>query len=198
MGVLLIVVGIALIILSALLMLAKPVLGGIGVIIGILAVLYGRKTKNQPKKTKKELKTEIKESKVFTVAGFDYYQNELKSLMKEPTYEYSLSDKQFKEEVFGRAYEYELEWYDAHLVPEPENEFDENAIAVYAIDKDPLEKRDIKIGYVARKDQQAITDGKCEVEIYGGKYKELEVDEWENEKIIKGETPYKARLYIEN
>ena len=190
MGVLLIIIGIALIILSALLMLAKPIMGGIGIIIGILAIMYGRKNKKQVKTEKHIVEANNSTITEYSVAGYDYYQNELKSLLKEPTYEYSLTGKSFKENVFERVYEYEIEWYEAKLVHEPENEFDTNAIAVYV--------DDLKIGYIARKDQHAINEEKGEVEIYGGKFKELEIDEYENEKIITGETPYKAKLYIES
>ena len=122
----------------------------------------------------------------YFVSGFDYNQSELISLLYDESEDYRLSKKAFIEEVYGRVYQYEVERYPAMLVPEPDNEYDANAIAVYV--------NDVKIGYIARKDQNKIdldniTD--CQAEIYGGKYKE-----YDGETILQGETPYKAKLYI--
>lgn len=131
-----------------------------------------------------ETPTEMIEIKV---AGFDFYQNELKELLTMPNEDYSLSAKAFREEVFDRCYQFDTEWLSAEIVPEPENEFDPNALAVYV--------DGVRIGYVPRKDQakvNSVTPTSVDVEIYGGKFKDLD----EDDNIIKGETPYKANLYL--
>lgn len=123
------------------------------------------------------------------VAGFDFYQDELKELLYDENYEYTLSPKDFKEEVFQRTYQYLTEYYPAKIVPEPENEHDPNALAVFV--------EGVRIGYIPRKDQNkvnAFDTDTIEAEIYGGKYKELD----EDDKIITGETPYKALLHFKS
>lgn len=123
------------------------------------------------------------------VVGFDFKQDELKSLLECENEDYTLSKKDFLENVAERAYQYEIEYYPAEIVHE-ENEHDPNALAVYV--------EDVHIGYIARKDQKKIDFDQiasAEVEIYGGKYKEVDYNDYE-ETIVKGETPYKARIYI--
>lgn len=195
MGTLLSVIGIILIAMSLLLLIVTP-LGIVGIAAGVGAFLYGRRYKKQKKaeqkKTEeyvKQFTDELERTQEFHVAGYDYYQNELKELLGTPNEDYTLTDKTFVENIDSKTYEYDTEWYDAELMDEPENEFDSGAIAVYV--------HGVKIGYVARKDQKAVRDIEAEnieVEIYGGRYKDIEWDDdWH---IIKGETPYKARLYI--
>ena len=125
-----------------------------------------------------------------SVAGYDYKQNELKSLLEYINDEYTLSKKAFLEEVADRVYQYDTEYHPAQLVREPKNEYDPNAIAVYV--------DDVHIGYIAKKDQKRIDLEQiesAEVEVYGGKFKEIDFDEYE-ETIRQGEIPYKARLYV--
>lgn len=130
----------------------------------------------------------------FLVAGFDYYQDILRTLLNEENYEYDLSAKEFKEEVFERCYQFETEIYPAELEHEPDNPYDSNAIAVKISGK--------LIGYVGRSDQQKINalldeGATFNAEIFGGKYKEPIWDEFDNETIETGSTPYKARLIKE-
>lgn len=132
---------------------------------------------------------ELKPTLKLPVAGFDFKQEELKSLLTEENYEYALPKDEFMVDVGQKAYEYETAYYPAELVPEPDNEYDPNAIAVYV--------DDIHIGYVARKDQAAIDYDAIVtvvVEIYGGKYKDVD---WADNKVVTGKTPYKAMLLIE-
>lgn len=197
MGTILIIIGIALIVMSLLLMIVMPVGGILGVLAGVGAVIYGRKYAKKKKTTEEEFIAQIKaetQRDEFKVAGYDYRQDELAQLLETPNDEYTLSKKSFGEEVIDRAYQFETEWYNARLEDEPENEFDPNAIAVYA--------KDIKIGYIQRKDQARVNQLRpnaisMEVEIYGGQYKEPTYDTFgEFESIRTGETPYKATLYI--
>lgn len=198
MKVFLLITGIILTGMSLLLLIVMPVAGILGIAFGVFLIVWSRKYK-KPKK--EEVKEEIKDVHTFMVAGYDHHQSELASLLKEPNDGYSLSGKAFAEE-YDRVYEYATEWLDAQLTDEPENEFDENAIAVYAVSNDYLDNEAVKIGYIRRRDQDAVNKlrpCKAEVEIYGGKYKEAEYDDYgEFEKVISGETPYKADLYIES
>lgn len=123
------------------------------------------------------------------VAGYDFKQNELKSLLEYENDEYTLSKKDFLETVADRVYQFDTEYLPATIVHE-DNEHDSNALAVYV--------DNLHIGYIARKDQKKVNldnIAAAEVEIYGGKYKEINFDDYE-ETIVKGETPYKARLII--
>ena len=193
MGVLLIVLGIVIIIMSLLLLIVKPIFGVLGVAFGAWAILFGRKhRKEQQTVTEQIERTKQTDIHEFKVAGFDYRQAELEQLFETPNEDYLLNGKTFAEEVFDRAYQFETEWKPARIVYEPENEYDPNAIAVYA--------DDVKIGYIQKKDQTRFNNlppGEMEVELYGGRYKEPIYDDYgEFEKIEKGETPYKAMLYV--
>jgi hypothetical protein len=121
------------------------------------------------------------------VAGFDHYQRELKKCLHEKNEDYKLSAKAFREEVFERCYEYETEWLLAEIVPEPENEHDPNALAVYV--------DNVRIGYIPKKDQKkvnSVTLINAYAEIYGGNFKETD----EYDEIVRGSTPYKAMLHL--
>lgn len=123
------------------------------------------------------------------ISGYDFKQDELKSLLEYENDEYTLSKKDFLETVADRVYQFDTEYLPATIVHE-DNEHDPNALAVYV--------DGLHIGYIARKDQKKVNLGNiaaAEVEIYGGKYKEINFDDYE-ETIVKGETPYKARLII--
>ena len=57
---------------------------------------------------------------------------------------------------------------------------------------------DVHIGYISKKDQKRIDLDRIQqvdAEIYGGKFKEINYDDYE-ETIRQGETPYKAKLYV--
>lgn len=172
------------------LLLATPT-GIVFIIAGIAFIIYSRKYKPKPKQEKTiPTPPPAYETLELNVAGFDYFQRELKELLNEENEDYTLSKKQFLENVFEKCYQYEIEYYPARLERE-DNEYDPNAIAVYV--------DDVKIGYVARKDQKLIDFDriiKVEATIYGGKYKEPSIEEYD-EVILKGETPYKALLTID-
>ncbi len=170
-----------------LLLIAVPVVGVISIAIGAFLIYQFKKLKKSP--TVEQSFDDIDDTQIFNVAGFDYRQDELQELLHEENPDYTLTKKSFIENADGRVYQYDMEYYPARLVPE-NNEHDPNAIAVYV--------EDVKIGYIARKDQKDIDFEKikeAEAEIYGGKYKEVSFDDYE-ETIVTGETPYRARLYI--
>ena len=181
--------GIFLVAAGLLLLLAVPVPGIIFIAIGAFMLYCFSKTKKKPKEPEPVLSPSEDFVEIY-VAGFDYRQEELKELLREENEDYNLGKKAFLENVFDRCYQYEIEYYPARLVPE-DNEHDPTAIAVFV--------EDLKIGYIPRKDKHLIDlekISKVEAEIYGGKYKEPSIDDDYNEIIEKGETPYKAKLYI--
>ena len=173
-----------------LLCVAEPIMGIVFIVIGIaIFFLSGRKKPEPAQPEPVDISVQERHAKYITLAGFDYYQNELSSLLDEPNEEYSYSTKKMAEEFLGRVYQYETAYKFAQLVPEPENEFDANAIAVYV--------DDMKIGYIPKKNQADVAGIEFgEVEIYGGKYKEVNDDGYGPE-METGETPYKAELSVE-
>lgn len=183
------IAGIVCIVLALLLFLIGSVVGGIILlIIGAINLLLYFRQKNAPKKAESDFVSEYTkfDDFEFFVAGCDYNQEALSKLLTMKNEEYLLPKSKFLEEVFERCYQFDIEYAPAQLVDEPENEYDPNAIAVFVHDE--------RIGYVAKKDQATVKSfdiDHAEVEIYGGKYKEPDGDE-----IIKGETPYKAKLHI--
>lgn len=185
MGKILIVLGCIIIIMGLVLTLALPVAGILAVLFGVASIIYGKKLK--PKKEDPEEEMTITPMEKFPVAGFDYYQEELKEFLTEPNLDYNSTD-------IDKEYEFYTEWLTAELKDEPENEFDSGAIAVYV--------QGVKIGYVAKKDQQRVRDlgaSECDVEIYGGRFHKAVFDEYgEFEKMESGESPYKAMLYIKS
>lgn len=105
-----------------------------------------------------------------------------------------LKGTELKEELlYGKVWEYPPIEAALELVHEPENEYDENAIAVYA-DIDET----MKIGYIPKEDNEYVLSIMEEASISvtgivkGGKYKELDWDE-----TIKTDTkPYYIDLII--
>ena len=182
--------------------LGSPVGGVILLLLGALNVFNGvRKPKPEPETVPTPVKKEIC---AFTVAGFDYYQDALKEFLyrENPEYSYSKSDLIDMEDE--RIYEYEPYIGYPDLVPEPDNKYDSNAIAVLL--------EGTRVGYVPRKYQESVapylTDDSVsrEIEIYGGKYKVLQLGEDYDERlepkasdytITRDSTSYKAsvRLY---
>lgn len=180
----------------------SPIFAVILLLIGALNVYAGvRKPKPEPETAPTTVKKEIC---AFTVAGFDYYQDALKEFLyrENPEYSYSKSDLIDMEDE--RIYEYEPYIGYPDLVPEPDNKYDSNAIAVLL--------EGTRVGYVPRNYQESVapylTDDSVsrEIEIYGGKYKVLQLGEDYDERlepkasdytITRDSTPYKAsvRLY---
>ena len=122
----------------------------------------------------------------FPVAGYDYNQEAIGALLDYENENYMLTKSKFVEEVGERCYEYDVEYYPAQLVPEPENQYDPDAIAVYV--------EGSRVGYIARKDQPAVNSlqaERFEAEVYGGRFKDL----GEDGELVTGSTPYKIMLH---
>lgn len=171
--------------------LAEPVMGIIFIAIGIALFLLAGRKKPEPKEAVQPVPEPAEFVESFDhikLSGYNYYQKELASLLDEKTEEYKFSAKKMAEEYLGRVYEYEMSYVPVSLVPEPDNEFDPNAIAVYC--------DDMKIGYIPREDQASVTGIEfAEAQIYGGRYKEIDGDEIDYE-LVTGETPYKAEIMV--
>ena len=186
------IIGIICIVVALLMFLIKSI--GAGIVLLLLGLLnlflyYRQKYKKpEPEHHEPDYVHEMQQYAMhdFRVAGFDYNQEILADLLEDENEDYKLPKSKFLDEVFERCYQYDVEFYPAELVDEPDNEYDPNAIAVYVEDE--------RIGYIAKRDQEAVRaldPDRIEAEIYGGKYKEPDDDE-----ILTGSTPYKAMLHI--
>lgn len=123
----------------------------------------------------------------FNVAGINHHYFELEDMGKRIK-KYDLPDNELIKLDKFRQFEYYFPIDDVQLIPEPDNLFDKNAIAVYI--------NNVKIGYVPA----VITDviarymvlpHTVTASIRGGRYKELTLDG-----IIKGTLPYSCTINI--
>ncbi len=130
------------------------------------------------------------------VAGFDYRQKELASLMLDTNYYYGLSKNELIDELLEdeRIYKFETATYSLRIKHEPGNKYDPAALQVYA--------DQTFIGYVPRgnlgvlKKLSSFPDLHMTVQIFGGPYKVLEYDD---EDDILGEMlPKYYRIRTEN
>ncbi|WP_207654576.1 HIRAN domain-containing protein, partial [Peptostreptococcus russellii] len=136
------------------------------------------------------------------VAGTSFRQKEIKRLLRNFDYyeKYDgLSTRDIKENYYEGDKIYEIPLSAIHygnceLIPEPSNKYDKNAIKVI-IDK-------IHVGYIPCKDctfiNGILNDIKdIDIEVYGGKYKEIYFDEEDyKEKVKINEKNLGILLYI--
>ena len=206
MRIFLMIISIILVLLGLILLLISPVGGALAVLFGIFGIAYSRKTNFQKKPIKAAPKTDVpdeilnpykrdvRQVEQFNIAFTNKAQRELAELIEREdnmNYNYALSAKDFREECYEREYQYGTIDYPAEIVPEPDNPYDEKALAVYV--------DNMKIGYVYREDQESINilmedhpDLEVDVDIYGGSYRDYD----DEDKIIKGSTPYSASLWM--
>lgn len=210
MKIILIVLGAILTAMCLLLTLAMPVAGIIGVLAGIGFIVWGIKYKKpeQAEVSSVSYQEEIKKTDRHTilVAGFDHHQKALRSLLTEPNWEYSQTKKEIVEscDLEDRIYEYEPATYPLHLESEPDNEYDQNAVKVFA--------GETFIGYLPRGSFPEVAeysdiDGvQIHVEVFGGKYKYIEHDyeadylgtyEDKYMKVVAEDSPVKAIIVFE-
>lgn len=147
----------------------------------------------------------MKKEYTMMVAGFDYHQKELESLMFEENFEYNLTKNEMVDEFDidedTRIYQYEIAEYPLRIYHEPDNPHDPAALQVFA--------EDTFIGYVPRGNldimhKLSMLPGlQMTVKIYGGKYKILKYDEDEDYlgemlpkyyRLRSGSDPYKAMM----
>lgn len=128
------------------------------------------------------------------VAGVKYYKNNFIGLLVEND-DYYMSKSEILEDYYedDRIYEYDIYDGTAELVPEPDNKYDSNAIAV-VVDG-------CKIGHVpaelCAKVSKLIDDEHVfDVSIMGGPYKEVVSDDDGNLQIERGSLNFTATLTI--
>ena len=90
-----------------------------------------------------DAKTDARKDEKFRLAGTSFYQEEVIQKYGKKNQDYYLKAADFKKKHrYDTVYEYDFPQLDARLVPEPENEHDPNAIAVYA--------GDVQVGYIKK------------------------------------------------
>lgn len=122
----------------------------------------------------------------FDVAGTSYRQENIKKLAVKNE-DYNLPNKELYS-YLEKIYEYEFPVDNVEIIPEPENQYDKNALKVVA--------NGIHIGYIKKDETKKVkkiidSDNKKEIKIKieGGKYKDVVIDDYtEKESIKKGET----------
>lgn len=110
----------------------------------------------------------------FRVTGTQYYEKDLVEKLGEQDPDYNCSAAELKETYYDgdKIYEYDFSGLKAELVPEPENEYDKNAVKVIV--------NGVQVGYIKKgsctrvKNLMASPDfAGVEVSISGGRYKYL-------------------------
>ena len=148
----------------------------------------------EPKPTPKASLVEDCESYNFAVAGVRYHEDEIIEGLMDENPDYELTKKEIKEDGLEDTYlyKYDVAFADVDLVPEPDNQYDPNAIKVVA--------DGVLVGYVPAKKTKAVRKimnekeiVKAQCQIYGGDYKVLEYD---SSSIRKGSTDLKAVVSI--
>lgn len=120
----------------------------------------------------------------FRITGISYCIDDIMDNLAEENDDYSLSKRELLEEYSDgdKIFKYEFNTTPLELVPEPENEYDPNAIKVMV--------NGTKVGYIKKgstshvKNLLASPDfsGKS-IEIYGGKYKQICDEEIETDEM---------------
>ena len=148
----------------------------------------------EPKPTPKASPVEDCELYNFAVAGVRYHEDEIIEGLMDENPDYELTKKEIEEDGLEDTflYKYSVAFADVDLVPEPDNQYDPNAIKVIA--------DGVLVGYVpSRKtksvrkimDEKEIVKAQCQ--IYGGDYKVLNYD---SSSIRTGSTDLKAVVSI--
>ena len=129
------------------------------------------------------------------IAGISFHEKELKEIAREnPDYELSKSELLDFYSDGDKIWKYDFEYITiADLRPEPDNEYDKNAIAVYS----PSDFGPVKIGYVKKGSTKQIDlDRAYLLELGGGPYKEICEDEDGKITIERGETSFWGCFYL--
>ena len=138
--------------------------------------------------------TEDCDSYNFSVAGVYYHEKDIIEGLMDENPEYDLTKKEIEEDGLEDTYlyKYSVAFADVDLVPEPDNQYDPNAIKVIA--------DGVLVGYVPAKKTKAVRKimnekeiVKAQCQIYGGDYKVLNYD---SSSIRTGSTDLKAVVSI--
>ena len=213
MGILLIIVGIAMTAMSLLLLLVYP-WALIGIAIGVLEIVYGRKKWKDSRAARAaskqqavvpdapapdpEPKPERTFSKMEThrITGTSFHESEIPELMIENgDYDMTaaeLIDAGFEDE---RVYKYSETYCAASLEPEPDNQYDPNAVKVFA---DGIHIGYIKKGSAAHVKKLLEEDRirSMSLTIRGGPYKTAYLNEDDRPRIEKDDQNFSAKLDI--
>ena len=168
---------------------------GLLVVAAIVFYLVSRKKKKSTvvKVDAKVEKTKPENAENIIVAGIKYRLEDVKTL-GHLNANYNLSEAEIKKSFPNEAiYELVFPEYPARFEFEPDNEYDPNAIAIYA--------NDVKIGYVKKGStahiKNLINNGAIEkltCKIYGGSYK-LYSSDIEDFEDVKAEPSAKVTIY---
>lgn len=135
-------------------------------------------------------------TKIFRVVGTSYRQDNLEKIVYENE-DYDLTTKQIIDQDLTdeRIYQFTYNSRNVELIPEPDNEYDPNAIKVMA--------SNVHIGYIEAKETATVKDllasgtiDHMTVIAEGGKYKYVSEDDDEEFQTEEGETNLFADLYI--
>lgn len=127
----------------------------------------------------------------FRITGIQYYQDDFVEELGEYNYDYDETASVLKEAYYDgdKIYQYDFLNLKAELVPEPDNEYDSNAVAVLA--------NGIKVGHVKKGSCTRVKNllkspdfVGIEIKITGGKYKALYEDENGKLHIEREQCPY--------
>ena len=127
----------------------------------------------------------------FRITGIQYYQDDFVEELGEYNYDYDETASALKETYYDgdKIYQYDFLNLKAELVPEPDNEYDSNAVAVLA--------NGIKGGHVKKGSCTRVKNllkspdfVGIEIKITGGKYKSLYEDENGKLRIEREQCPY--------
>lgn len=127
----------------------------------------------------------------FHVTGTQYYQDNFVEELGEYNYDYDETASALKEAYYDgdKIYQYDFLNLKAELVPEPDNEYDPNAVAVLA--------NGIKVGHVKKGSCTRVKNllkspdfVGIEIEITGGKYKAIYADDNGKLRVERAQSPY--------
>lgn len=211
-GILLIVFGAVLTLMSLLLLLVER-WALVGIALGILAIIYGRKewkssreirtaraaSKQQavvPDAPAPEPERTFSKMETHRIAGTSFHEKEIPELMIENgDYDMTaaeLIDAGFEDE---RVYKYSETYCTASLEPEPNNQYDPNAVKVFA--------DGIHIGYIKKGSAAHVKKlleenqiASMSINISGGPYKTAYLNEDDRPRIEKDNQNFSAKLDI--
>lgn len=132
----------------------------------------------------------------FKIAGTSHYEENIKTLRFENS-DFAMSKKELSDLNMADEliYRYFYDIAKVELRPEPNNQYDPNAIAVYA--------DEVKVGYIKKGSTAHVRNllnspdfDHITAEIYGGEYKVLLEDDEGHTSIESGEAPISMSVYI--
>lgn len=137
-------------------------------------------------------------STVFRATGMDHYMDAFEAI-REENEDFALSKHDILDiyDPGDKIWKYEYVFNSVELIPEPENEYDSNAVAVYI---DGKKAAHIKRGSCSQVKNLINSDDfvKVEAEIGGGPYKYIDEDDDGNIYIDEGESYIFLHLTIYN